>query len=840
MTPMKPDVGLLTTSVLRVQPGRDVLTHMILLLLAVFIALSILPPLRAQALNFQIGFPIHDTPIHEINPYSAPIISVVDHYADRFGVADTPIFRLTVQGYTGEQGSGLCGLSGEPCGRYNQNFLPPLNGQSVLHFYANGNYVGNGADGPDQRKVLNYRGHSGIDYGYAEGTQVYAAHEGDLFMPSSDPILGSPTTFNTFYIRDASGWSTWYLHTEVGSITTSSPVCSIRLSNGDLCVGHVHRGDPIARVGHTGVPSPHLHFEVRAACDFGANRLAGCLVVDPYGWEWVGNDPIPINNPIQGMSHAAPLWDLATWNLTQPQVSSAIASVAGNVWTITIEGVEFDPLNPVVTLWDVQRLYCFACGDPQSPAAVSILSKSTTQIVAQVQVVDPTVSLSPDFTVVKVSSGSSGPGPRSTGKQLSLLANSSSTPVSYSLLLYKTPAPGGGVFLGFGGFHSATDSGQVVFNSGVDLNGDNVPDEFLDFDSGPAGISQVSFSGFTQIFNTLKNDSGDTAFAATNQAAGRTSAGIYLSQASATSPIKVAQPGDTCPSPCPVIGPSFINVAGPFAIGESGEVVFSAEVNGPTPTPTWVLYLFNPSDGSYTKVAADGVSGDVTPVGGFFTSQNFFGSVGIVPSTGDVVFSDLVTNGTSAGGIFRYARAAKKLSKLVAQGDSVPPAVPSGLGGVTGTLGVPLGSVGGQNLAFYASVNGGSTTQIIGLIPDTTANTPTTRLVAFEGEPTGTVAGGTFDTPSGDPPLPFAFFGQGQGAPLVRKDGSVVFSSVVVGASNANGAPTDQGIFFWDGLTITKIIVDGDPLSNGKSVQGVLQFAVSNLGSIYYFATTEN
>jgi murein DD-endopeptidase MepM/ murein hydrolase activator NlpD len=748
-------------------------------------------------------------------------------------VADTPIFRLTVQAYSGEQGSGLCGHSGEPCGRYNQNFLPPLNGQSNLHFFVNGNYVGTGADGSDQEKVLNYRGHSGIDYRYDAGTQIYAAHEGDLFMPSVDPILGSTTKFNTFYIVDASGWSTWYLHTEVGSITTASPVCSVRLSNGDRCVGHVHRGTPIAKVGDTGVPSPHLHFEVRAACDFGATLLAGCKVVDPYGWEWAGSDPIAVNNPRQAMSHPAPLWDLSTWNLTQPQVSSAVVSPAGNVWTMTIEGSQFDTVNPIVTLWHARNLYCFACGDPQSPATISIQSKSTTQIVTQVHIVDPAVSLSPDVAVVKVSNGSNGPGPRSPGKQLSVLANAMPGPTSYSLLLYKTPAPGGGVFLGFAGFHSATEDGHVIFNSGVDTNGDNVPDFFADFDYGPAGPSQVAFSGFTQVLSTLMNGEGDRAFSAVNQAAGRTAAGIYLLQAGTTSPVKVAQPGDTCPSPCPVLGPSFINVAGPFAIGEAGEVVFSAELNGPSPTPTWVLYLFNPGDGSYTKIAADGTGGDVTPVGGVFTSQNFFGSVGIVPATGDVIFSDLVTNGTSAGGLFKFSRTTKKLSKLVAQGDSAP-------AGVTGTLGIPLGSVAGQYLAFYASVTGGSTTQIIGLVPDTTATVPTTKLVAFAGEATGTVAGGKFATPANDPPLPFAFFGQGQGAPLTRKDGSVVFSSVLAGASSASGSPTDQGIFFWNGTTITKIVVDGDPLSNGKSVQGVVQFTVNNLGNIYYFATTEN
>jgi hypothetical protein len=517
----------------------------------------------------------------------------------------------------------------------------------------------------------------------------------------------------------------------------------------------------------------------------------------------------------------------------------------GPTWTITINGSQFDPVNPVVTLWDGENFFGFACGSvaaavtasicgaSQFPATVTIQSHSSTQITAQVQITDPALVVTPDVTVVKVANGSNGSGPRSRGTRLSVF-----TSPSYSLLLYKTPAPGGGVFLGFGGFQSSTDDGRLIFNSGVDVNGDNIPDFFADFESGPNGRSVVAFPGFAQILGTKMNRRGDKVFSGINQAAGRTAAGIYLSLAGTPTPIKVAQPGDPCPAPCPVVGPAFLNVAGPFAIGETGEVVFSAQLNGPTPTPNWVLYLFSPPS-SYTKIVVDGVGGDKTPVGGTFTSQNFFGAVAIVPpdpgaqaNAFHVVFSDLVTGGTSAGGIFRFSNITKTLTKLIAQGDAVP-------AGRTGTLGVPLGSVGGKNLVFYANVTGGNTNQAIGLISDVTAPTPP-KLVAFEGESTGTVAGGIFATPPNNPPLPFSFFGQGQGSPAVRKDGSVIFSSVLVGAVSPSGAPTSQGLFLWDGQSITKIVVDGDLITNGKSVAGVLQFAISNTGNVYYFATTEN
>jgi murein DD-endopeptidase MepM/ murein hydrolase activator NlpD len=794
--------------------------------------------IHAQTQAFSLGFPIHDGLGNEVNPYSAPIISVVDHYADPFGAGDQN--PLTVQAYTGEQGTGKCGSS-PPCGRYNPNFLSPLNGQSMLHFFVNGNYTGTGADGGDSTKVLNYRGHSGIDFGYAEATQLYAPHEGDLFIPKHDPILDCsscdpailPATFNTFYIRDASGWSTWYLHTEIGSLTTMLSNCNVRPPNGDTCVRHVKRGDPIAKVGHTGVgcgssACAHLHFEVRAACDFGASILTGCKVTDPYGWEWIDQDPLAINNPAQGMTIQSPLWNLSTWGLTLPQVTSATASITANTWNITINGSNFDVLKPVVTLWHRSNLYCFACGGSQQPVAVTVTSVTSTQITAQASITDETLNLNPGTTVVKVSNGSFGSGPRSSGTTVSLVSGS---PTAYSLLLYKTPAPGGGVYLGFGGFHSATDDGTIVFNSGVDLNGDNVPDTFEDFRYGSAGQTEVTFQGFTQVFDTLINNEGDEVFAASSQPG--IGPGIYRLPAGSSTPIKVLAPGDICPAQCPIPGSSVLAVTGPFAIGDAGQVAFSAEMPALQPTPTWILYLYSPSNGSYTKIVADGSGGSATPVGGYFTSQNFYSSVGIVASTGDVIFGDLVTGGTSSGGLFRYSLATGTLSKLVAQGDPAPI-------GSSGTLGVPQGSISGKNLVFYASVNGGNTNQIVGLISDTTIPNPVASLIAYQGEATGTAAGGTFDTTGGNPHLPFAFFGEGLGAPLVRKDGAVIFSSILNGATSSTGAATDQGLFLWNGKTITKIVVDGDQIGNGMHVQGVLQFTVNNIGGIYYFATTEN
>ena len=794
--------------------------------LTIFCGLFFLMLSRAGAQNpFAIGFPLHDQLGNEGNPYTWPINSVLDHYAGPFGKNDA--YPNFVEAYTGELGTNLAPCTNgtvAPCGRYNSAFP-----NTSVFFLVNGAYHGGDsfpAGSPfTSRQSLDYRGHSGFDYpadpaiSQPTSTFVYAAHEGDVYQATTDPILGSPTTYNTFYILDASGWTTWYLHTKKGSITAATPTCVVRLMNGDKCIGHVHRGDLVAQMWNTGVGTGtsniHLHFEVRTGCNFAAIALTGCKGVDPYGWEGIsGQDPAEQHNS-QAVTWSEPLWDLSRWHLSRPTLQSpALVSSSGNVWSLTINGAQFDTSGtPMVTLWHKTGSYCAVC----DPALVTIIRPfSSTQLTAQITVNDP--ALTPDLAIVKVANGA---GPRS--HPVSLSAQKLAGIVSSPILLYKTPAPGGGVFLGFGGFHSATDDGTVVFNSGVDANNDNVPDAFFDFTYGSGGKEQIAPAGFSQIAGSLLNSQGELAFSAVNQGGGRTTRGVYLIRPGSSVPSKVAEPGDACPSPCPVNGPTFLSITGPFAIGEQGEVVFSAQLNGPSPTPTWVLYLYSPVDGSYTKVAADGAGVGQTPVGGQFMSQNLYGSAGVL-TTGDVIFSDLVTGGTSSGGLFRFSRATKTLTKIVAQGDPAP-------AGVTGVLGMPQGATGGNHLVFYAAVSSGNTNQVIGLVTDATAAVPATVLVAREGQPTGTEVGGEFGTSPENPPLPFAFFGQGQGAPIIRKDGTVVFSSLLVGAS------TDQALFFWNGRALGKLVANGDTLADGKHADGVLQFVVNNTGNVYYFAT---
>jgi len=86
--------------------------------------------------------------------------------------------------------------------------------------------------------------HLGVDMNAPAGTQVRAAADG-LVVYASDGIDGFG---NFIVIVHPNGWGTSYAHNSV-----------LQVSVGQL----VHRGDPIALVGQTGLAhGPHVHFEL--------------------------------------------------------------------------------------------------------------------------------------------------------------------------------------------------------------------------------------------------------------------------------------------------------------------------------------------------------------------------------------------------------------------------------------------------------------------------------------------------------------------------------------------------------------------------------------------------
>lgn len=302
-----------------------------------------------QAVTPPVGFPIAGA-----NPWTAPIISVLDHSA----VAFYDKTHTSVTAYTGETGDGPCGPSGQPCGYYNAG---------TTTFLVNGAYTGTSADGANARKVLNYRGHSGYDYGYALGTPIVAAADGVFYIPAQDPVNGSDPwcSFHTFYIDHGGGWTTWYLHAADLAVPGAHHDCSASQPSiaADERIADVRRGQTVATVGKFGVNGPHLHFEVRKNCVRSGGGISGCQVVDPYGWEWTGGDPI-VKNPLAAAA-TAPLWDLAALNLLKPSIIAIQLVSASGGYDATVTGTGFSAATEI-TLWDRAGGFWVATARPAS------------------------------------------------------------------------------------------------------------------------------------------------------------------------------------------------------------------------------------------------------------------------------------------------------------------------------------------------------------------------------------------------------------------------------------------------------------------------------------------
>jgi hypothetical protein len=90
----------------------------------------------------------------------------------------------------------------------------------------------------------NFAVHQGLDLAAPEGTEVYAARDGEVVELGTDPVYG-----NYIIIRHGETWASLYGHLSKFEIALRSRVRS---------------GNLIGRVGSTGQSTgPHLHFELR-------------------------------------------------------------------------------------------------------------------------------------------------------------------------------------------------------------------------------------------------------------------------------------------------------------------------------------------------------------------------------------------------------------------------------------------------------------------------------------------------------------------------------------------------------------------------------------------------
>jgi len=682
-------------------------------------------------------------PLGGSNPYTAPISSVVDHSSIPSGRFYSGSADNAVVAYTGELGKDICGPS-RPCGFFN-----PSNNDFVV----NGNYVGVNADGVNKRKILNYEGHPGYDYPCTAGEPVLAAASGTLIVPTSDPINGSPTTFNTFKIVHGGGWETWYLHTR-NNLPSGTGV------NG---------GRAVAQCWNTGPPGTavHLHFEVRR----------NGKVVDPYGWEWNTADPISMNS--QALVQLDPLW-----GILQPKVNSVSLTPISGDFTATITGQNFAS-GAVVTLWD---RYCQFFVQSIKPT-----STTATQIVANL-LISPR---RPEDFVLKVENP---PGPRSKG-----VALFSSVP----LALIGQPAPGGGTFSSFASFYAMNNRGDVIFNAVVDTSGAGT------FKFSCSQFSKVTVPGIGNAGAARTNNRGDMAIGFM-PVIGFTQA-IYFLKSGTVTPIKIAEQGQTTP-----IGATKVydDLRGPLVISDNGDVTFSAGVID-TVTHTGFccyLFLYSNTDGSIIKVVGDG---DATPVGGTFNVPVPLASH--ITSDGDVVFNSPVNGGPS--GIFRFSRALG-ISKVVVSGDPAPQPVGGSIGN---RIQMSYHSVSGRRLVFQATILGSTARQAIFAKDDVTL--PGMRVIAYQGQPTGTEVGGTFDSLDHEPFSPVG------DTPHIRADGAVLFISFY---SHVGGLPTGRGIFLWTGKEFKKVVVNGDRLPSGQTLNGVGSYIMNDIGQVVYFVASIN
>ncbi|HXR89268.1 MAG TPA: M23 family metallopeptidase [Steroidobacteraceae bacterium] len=312
---------------------------------------------KAPALTF---------PIRGRNPYTAPITTVLDHSATEFYDPN----GSGVLAYTGELASGARGVRA-PYGYFHGQAGSP----AAAAFLVNGAYVGTGTDGAT---ILNYSGHAGYDYRYGAGTVIVAAADGNAYIPAGDAIYsraGDPwCALHAFYIDHGGGWATWYLHARGillngGRLANGAPPHSCprgidsRIDR-DEALGPVRRGEPIAIVGGFAHGQPggvgyHLHFEVRRDCvllEAGVERIHGCRVVDPYGWEGSTSDPFrqsdrrgaPHN--VLAAAQRTPLWDLTAVGTSLPVVTAIHVRTTTARLELTIAGTGFRR-GAVITLW---------------------------------------------------------------------------------------------------------------------------------------------------------------------------------------------------------------------------------------------------------------------------------------------------------------------------------------------------------------------------------------------------------------------------------------------------------------------------------------------------------
>jgi hypothetical protein len=233
-------------------------------------------------------------PLDGFSPCTAPVSSVFDHSQI------TPYANNdTVSAYTGETGTCDTSAPGQIC----RSLVKATSHYGFTNsegkaFEASGHYTGDsqaiksfdclgltssGSDGSKQTSCslfLFYDGHPGFDYPATCLTPVRASVSGTVHYPTLiDRIIDGQRFHVLEIIPDSEPeYRIYYLHLATHPTSNPNRDCEAEplFREGD----HVNAGEIVGLVGHAGVISPHLHFEVHVVTNCGEE-----IPVDPYGWK---------------------------------------------------------------------------------------------------------------------------------------------------------------------------------------------------------------------------------------------------------------------------------------------------------------------------------------------------------------------------------------------------------------------------------------------------------------------------------------------------------------------------------------------------------------------------
>lgn len=179
--------------------------------------------------------------------------------------------------------------------------------------------------GVDLYRRLGMAGHNGLDLRAAEGTDVFACFDGELYVDNEPPTNGLPNGYRSGY-----GINVRIRSRELGLESIYGHLSETLRPHG----GKVRAGDLVAKSGSTGISSgPHLHWGLREIA-YGAGG-SGPTVLNAGNGFFGSIDPMPhlepgtFDLPVDRGYGVRPIMSDFQWYPTAAWFFGAIAKVEG-------------------------------------------------------------------------------------------------------------------------------------------------------------------------------------------------------------------------------------------------------------------------------------------------------------------------------------------------------------------------------------------------------------------------------------------------------------------------------------------------------------------------------